>query len=97
LWGWEYPNQYFLLYQLEATKKNKTELSKNIIKAIESINPTLEKHEKIEKAVIMKEDWTVENGLMTPTLKIKRSQVEKIHMPMYKSWFDSEEKVIFEN
>ncbi len=82
---------------IDATKKNKTELSNNLIKAIESINPTLEKHEKIEKAVIMKEDWTVENGLMTPTLKIKRSQVEKIHMPMYKSWFDSEEKVIFEN
>jgi long-chain acyl-CoA synthetase len=33
---------------------------------------------------------------MTPTLKIKRSSVEKIHMPMYKSWFDAEEKVIFE-
>ena len=63
---------------------------------IKKINPTLEKHEKIEKAVIMSEEWTVENGLMTPTLKLKRSQVEKIHMPMYKSWFDAEDKVIFE-
>jgi long-chain acyl-CoA synthetase len=81
----------------EANKKSKQDLSENLINAIENINPTLEKHEKIEKAVIMKEEWTVENGLMTPTLKIKRSQVEKIHIPMYKSWFDSEEKVIFEN
>ncbi len=80
----------------EGTKKSKENLSECLIKAIRDINPTLEKHEKIIKAVIMKEDWTVANGLMTPTLKIKRSQVEKIHMPMYKSWFDAEEKVIFE-
>ncbi len=81
---------------IEGTTKSKEKLSTCLINAIEEINPTLEKHEKIAKAVIMKEDWTVENGLMTPTLKIKRSQVEKIHMPMYKSWFDAEEKVIYE-
>ena len=41
------------------------------------INPTLEKHEKIEKAVIMSEEWTVENGLMTPTLKDKKKPGRK--------------------
>lgn len=80
----------------ESKKTDRQELSENFIKMIKSINPSLEKHEKIEKVIIMKEDWTVENGLITPTLKVKRNQVEKIHMPMYKSWFDSKEKVIFE-
>ncbi|HBK71906.1 MAG TPA: AMP-dependent synthetase [Flavobacteriaceae bacterium] len=79
----------------EGKKKSKEAVSECLIKAIKDINPSLEKHEKIEKAVIMKNDWTVENGLMTPTLKIKRSQVEKIHMPMYKTWFDAKERVIF--
>jgi len=76
--------------------KTETELSESLLQSLLDINPTLEKHEKIEKAVIMKEDWSIENGLMTPTLKIKRSQVEKIHMPMYRSWFDAEERVLFE-
>jgi len=80
----------------EAKNLDRQELSKNLINMIKSINPSLEKHEKIEKVIIMKEDWAVENGLITPTLKVKRNQVEKIHMPMYKSWFDSKEKVIFE-
>ena len=80
----------------EAKRKNKKELSDSLIQSIKTINPTLEKHENIEKIIIMKEEWTVENGLITPTLKVKRNQVEKIHMPMYKSWFDSKEKVIFE-
>ena len=77
-------------------KKSKELISESLLNSILQINPSLEKHEKIEKAVVMKEDWTVENGLLTPTLKIKRSRVEKIHMPMYKSWFDSEQRVIFE-
>ena len=77
-------------------KKSKELISESLLNSMLQINPTLERHEKIEKAVVMKEDWTVENGLLTPTLKIKRSRVEKIHMPMYKSWFDSEERVIFE-
>lgn len=76
--------------------KSKTELNDSLLKSILEVNPTLEKHEKIEKAVVMKEDWTVENGLMTPTLKIKRSQVEKIHMPMYRSWFDAEGRILYE-
>lgn len=76
--------------------KSKTEFNESLLQSMLEINPSLEKHEKIEKAVIMKEDWTVENGLMTPTLKIKRSQVEKIHMPMYRSWFDAEERILYE-
>jgi long-chain acyl-CoA synthetase len=80
----------------EGRKKSKEEISESLLNSMLELNPGLEKHEKIEKAVVMKEDWTVENGLLTPTLKIKRSRVEKIHMPMYKAWFESEDRVIFE-
>ena len=44
----------------------------------------------------MKEDWFVDNGLLTPTLKVKYNHVEKIHMPMYKLWLDMDEKLIYE-
>jgi long-chain acyl-CoA synthetase len=95
--GMGIPQPILLVVLSEEGKKiSKGKLSENLINMIQNINPTLEKHEKIEKAVIMSEEWTVENGLMTPTLKLKRSQVEKIHMPMYKSWFDAKDKVIFE-
>ncbi len=76
--------------------KSKSELRESLLQSILEVNASLERHEKIEKAVVMKEDWTVENGLMTPTLKIKRSQVEKIHMPMYRSWFDAEGRILYE-
>jgi len=76
--------------------KSRTDLNSSLLQSILEVNAHLEKHEKIEKAVIMKEDWTVENGLVTPTLKIKRSRVEKIHMSMYRSWFDAEERILYE-
>jgi len=76
--------------------KSKDELCDGFIETISDVNRNFEKHEKIEKVVIMKEDWNVENGLTTPTLKIKRNSVEKIHREYYKSWFESTDKVIFE-
>jgi long-chain acyl-CoA synthetase len=76
--------------------KSKEDLCSGLIETVNLINPNFEKHEKIEKVVIMKEDWTVDNGLTTPTLKVKRNSIEKIHQPYYKEWFDNDEKVIFE-
>ncbi len=76
--------------------KSREDLSKGLINTISQVNPRLEKHEKIEKVVIMKEDWNVDNGLTTPTLKVKRNSIEKIHQEFYESWFEMEDKVIFE-
>ena len=77
-------------------EKCKEDVSEGLVKSVIALNVTLEKHEKIEKVVIMKEDWSVDNGLATPTLKVKRNAIEKIHQPYYKSWFEQIDTVIFE-
>jgi long-chain acyl-CoA synthetase len=79
-----------------AKSKSRTDLCSSLIATVNRVNPNLEKHETIEKVIIMKEDWTVDNGLTTPTLKVKRNSIEKIHQPYYKQWFENSEKVIFE-
>lgn len=76
--------------------KSKENLSSSLIESVDAMNPTLEKHEKIEKVVIMKEDWNVNNGLTTPTMKVKRNSIEKIHQQFYKDWFEMDNTVIFE-
>lgn len=76
--------------------KSREELKISFAQMMESINGTLENHEKIEKAVIMKESWSIDNGLLTPTFKVKRTQIEKIHHAFYPIWFHKDEKVIFE-
>ncbi|OEK04307.1 AMP-binding protein [Roseivirga misakiensis] len=72
------------------------ELKQSISETVKKLNPSLEKYERIAKSVIMKEDWTVDNGLLTPTLKVKRNRVEAIHMGMYAEWFDAKEDVFRE-
>jgi len=78
-------------------QKSKTEFSQSITDTLSTVNKLLQPYEKIEKAVIMKEDWSVDNGLLTPTLKVKRNRVEAIHSPMYQDWFGKVDKVVFEN
>lgn len=76
--------------------KTKEELSKSLTSIIDSVNTTLESHEQIEKAVIMKSDWTVENEMITPSMKLKRNAIEKIHLPNYPKWYAEDGKIVWE-
>ncbi|GAA4281615.1 AMP-binding protein [Gaetbulibacter aestuarii] len=76
--------------------KTKKALAESLMATVRALNPKLEKHERVEKVVIMKEEWTPDNNLTTPTLKVKRNAIEKIHKPYYYRWFAMEDKVIFE-
>ncbi len=89
------PIALITLSELGKSKSTK-ELSASLIATINQVNKNIEKHEKIEKVIIMKEDWNVDNGLTTPTFKVKRNSIEKIHQPYYKQWFENNDKIIFE-
>ncbi len=90
--------QPIALVVLSETGKIKTteDITESLITMLNAINSTLEAHEKLEKVVIMKETWSIENGLLTPTLKVKRNQIEKIHQAFYPKWFEKKGRVIWE-
>ena len=52
---------------------------------IEIINKNLTKIEKIKKHFIVKDNFTIENGMMTPTLKLKRFKI----INKYKNEFEN--------
>ena len=74
--------------------KNKEDLIASLTKTMQVINPKLDKHEKLHNIVVIAEDWTIENKLLTPTMKIKRNAIEKIYKSNYTSWYEGE-RVIF--
>jgi long-chain acyl-CoA synthetase len=52
-------------------------INEKIQKEIEKINKNLSKIEKIKRFIVIKEQFTIENGMMTPTLKLKRYKIIK--------------------
>ncbi|CAN5541854.1 AMP-binding protein [soil metagenome] len=76
--------------------KSREEISNSLKSTLDKFNPSLESFERLTKAVVMKSDWTIENGLVTPTLKVKRNEIEKLHLPMYPVWYCHDEIVIWE-
>ena len=60
------------------------------------VNPHFKNYEHLRKIVIVKEAWSVENNMLTPTLKIKRNVIEKQYNGQLEKWFESPEEVIFE-
>ncbi len=95
--GYTLPQPICLINLSENGKvKSKSDIEKSIGDTLKMINQTLDPYEKLEKAVIMKNEWTIDNGLMTPSLKIKRSEVEKLFEHQYESWFNTKTDVIWE-
>ena len=52
---------------------------KDLSEEIEKINKNLTKIEKIKKFFVIKENFSIENGMMTPTLKLKRYKIINIY------------------
>jgi long-subunit acyl-CoA synthetase (AMP-forming) len=42
-------------------------------------NENLESHQRLDNILVSDTPWTVDNGLLTPTLKIRRNKVEEIY------------------
>ena len=59
------------------------------------VNEPLDSYKKISTLVVLNEDWNVENGMTTPTLKIKRTEIDKKYMSNFFDWHNNEKNVIF--
>ena len=89
--GYQLPQPIgIIVLSLEGKKKLAKDLIVSLTKTLNEVNQDLDKHEMIHNLVVLKEDWTVENKLLTPTMKIKRKEIEKLYNANYQKWFEGE-------
>lgn len=69
-------------------------LQANLENDMATINKTLDAHERLEKIVVITDTWNVENGMLTPTFKLIRNQIEKKYKDHFERWFNQEANVI---
>lgn len=79
-----------------AQKMDQKLISNSLAKTLATVNNGLESHEKLKKIIVLREEWTVENGLLTPTLKIKREPIENKYCDQYEVWYKGSDVVIWE-
>ncbi len=74
----------------------KDELSEILEAKLADINADLENYKKISTLVIVKDEWTEQNKILGPTLKIKRGNVEEMYSSKYSLWTANNSKIIWE-
>jgi len=72
-------NKPYLVCLIVLTEEYKNIKNEEIEKELEKINKNLSKIEKIKKFFVIKNQFTIENNMMTPTLKLKRYKIIKTY------------------
>ena len=80
----------------EISKLNKDETKEKMNKFLEKINSSMDSYKKIKKIVFLSDEWTPENDLTTPTLKIKRAKIDEEFAKNYESWYNNDNVIIWQ-
>jgi long-chain acyl-CoA synthetase len=54
---------------------------------LEDVNRDLAAHERLRMIVVANEPWSIENGFLTPTMKIRRNRIESAVAHAVENWY----------
>lgn len=75
-------------------QKADTEVKTELNTLLSDVNHKIENYERMTHVVVVKDEWSVETGLVTPTLKLKRNVVEQKYAPMLGDWTAKKDTII---
>lgn len=81
----------------DAAGAGRQALQGSLERLLEEVNQVLDKHERLRQLVVVKDSWAVENGFLTPTLKIKRNVIESAYGSQFLAWSERSEAVLWQD
>jgi long-chain acyl-CoA synthetase len=70
-------------------------LESELQQALAQLNDTLAAHERIARIVVISEAFSAENGLLTPTLKVRRHGVEARYGSQLSGWAEQSSPIVW--
>jgi long-chain acyl-CoA synthetase len=93
--GTNQPSAYAMVVLAESVRPQlrnpgiRTQVQAELAQLLQNVNQVLPHYEHLRMIVVAREPWTVENGLLTPTLKIRRNRIEAAVSTHVDTWFAS--------
>lgn len=73
------------------------EVDKQLEHLMEEVNQGLDPHEQLKFIVVVRDEWTIENNFLTPTMKLKRNVVEEAYQNKVDDWYSRRQAIIWED
>jgi long-chain acyl-CoA synthetase len=95
------PAPYALVVLNEAMRarlddaKARADLQPQLTALLQQVNGGLADYEQLQMIVVASEPWSIENGCLTPTMKIKRNRIETVVGAQVEGWYASGTKVVW--
>ncbi|WP_287147179.1 AMP-binding protein [Aeromonas sp.] len=95
--GYGMPQPIALVQLAEsAMKESRDAINAQLEAARNRVNEQLESHAKIRGILVVKSPWNIENGVLTPTMKIRRHLLEQKYADIGEAW-SSSQSIIWES
>jgi len=72
------------------------QVNAELSRLLDEVNAAVADYEQLKMFVIAREPWSIENGCLTPTMKIKRGRIEKMLEPEIERWYANKQKVLWQ-
>jgi len=73
----------------------RSEIESSLTDHLKRINDALDPHEQLDCLAVVTEPWTVDNGFITPTFKVKRNRIEEAYASNYERWIGERQPVVW--
>jgi long-chain acyl-CoA synthetase len=95
--GTRYPQPFVIVVlSVQSKSMNKAELDFQLQTTLELYNASCMEYQKLKKVIVVKDEWTPDNGMLTPTLKMKRNALCKRYEQDLEIFYNNEDLVAWE-
>ena len=75
--------------------KARADIEAELKKLLHETNAHHAEYEFVQMLIVMDELWTIENGMLTPTMKIRRNRIEDSVKQRLEKWYASKQEIIW--